>query len=71
MVRNIIRVTQSKKEAQKISNFINEDMRNRKINREAYVIPVSQSFVRTLTRKGYRVSKRNYGVAMKDIRKVM
>lgn len=66
-----MKVAESKKEARDIARGINANLRSRGIQREAYVVPVSQSFVKSLTVKGYPVPKRNYGVAVRNIRKVM
>jgi len=68
MGKTIVRVTSKRKEALAYARAINRSMLKRKIKRKAYVTPVSQSYVRSLTRKGYPIKKKNYGVAMKNIK---
>jgi len=65
-MRNYISVTDSKKDAVALAKRMNNDLRKRKIKREVYVVPVSQSYVRKLTRKGYKIAKKNYGVAVRN-----
>ena len=66
MAKNIIRVTAKRKEAIAEKNSINRDFSRRNIKRIAYVTPVSQGYVRTLTRKGYPIPKKNYAIAVKN-----
>ena len=68
MGKKIVRVTSSRKDAQEEAKRINVSLRDRKIKREAYVCPVSQSYVRKRTRKGYPVRKKNYGVCVRNKR---
>ena len=69
MGKNIIRVTANRKEAQREAKRINASLRKRQIKREARVCPVSQSYVKKLTRKGYKVPKRNYAICMRNKRR--
>jgi len=72
MTKRIVRVTKSKEEAHQIAKRITASLRERNINREAYVSPVSYSYVRTLTRKGYPIAKKNYGVCVRNrLKRVM
>ena len=66
MVKQIVRVTSSRKEALAEAKAINSSLKSRKIKREAIVCPVSQSYVRKLTRKGYPIPKKNYGICMRN-----
>ncbi len=66
MAKNIVRVTSNRKEAVSESKRINESLRKRKIKRFARVTPVSYSYVRKLTRKGFPVAKKNYAICMKN-----
>ena len=66
MVKRIVRVTPSKKEALEFVKIMNADFKKRNIKREGVIIPVSRAYVRTLTRKGYPVPKRNYGVYFRN-----
>ena len=66
MGKNIIRVTSNKNEAKTEAERINKDFLKRKIKRMAYVTPVSERYVRSLTRKGYPVKKKNYAIAVKN-----
>ena len=68
MAKNIIRVTGNKYEAMAMAKRINKDMLKRKIKRRASVISVSQAYVKTLTRPGFTVRKKNYGVVMRTIK---
>jgi len=62
------RVTSNRKEAVFIARQLNASLKKRNIKREAIVSPVSQAYVRTLTRKGYPVPKKNYGISMRNKR---
>ena len=64
--RNIVRVTSSRIGAQREARQINTSMKSRGIKRVAYVRPVSSSYVRKLTRTGYPLPKKNYGIYMKN-----
>ena len=68
MGKKIVRVTDNKQDALDESKAINDSLKERNIRRETYVTPVSQSYVRKLTRKGYPVKKRNYAIAVRNIR---
>lgn len=48
------------------SKRINENMKERNIKRESYVCPISQAYVKKLTRKGYPVAKKNYAICMRN-----
>lgn len=67
--KNIVRVTSNKRDAQREANRISKNLLKRKIKRKAFVVPVSQEFVRKLTREGYTVRKKNYGILMKDVKR--
>ena len=66
MGKQIVRVTSNRNEAVAEAKRINLDLLKRKIKRMAYVTPVSQSYVKSLTRKGYPVPKKNYAIAMRN-----
>lgn len=68
MGKNIVGVTSNRKVALRKARQINTSFRARKIKREARVCPVSQSYVKTLTRKGYPVPKKNYGICVRNKR---
>lgn len=66
MGKMIVRVTSNKKDAIKEKQEINNSLRNRGIKREAYVCPVSQAYVKKLTRKGYPIADKNYAICMRN-----
>ena len=66
MGKNIVRITSNKKEAEKEAKAITISLQKRNINRETYVCGVSKSYVKKRTRKGYPISKKNYGVCMRN-----
>jgi len=65
-MKNIVRVTNRRTSALREARAINKNLKSRGIMREAYVTPVSRSYVASLTRKGYAIPKKNYGIAMRD-----
>lgn len=65
-MKKIVRVTSNKVEALAEAKRINLSLKERKIEREAKVCRVSQSYVRKLTRKGYPIRKINYGICMRN-----
>jgi len=65
MSKNIVRVTNKIREAKKECKAINRDLLKRKIKREAYITPVSYRYVKSLTRKGYPVAKKNWAIAVR------
>ena len=65
---DIVRVTSNKSEAMSEARRINKNMLERKIKRRASVISVSQAYVKTLTRKGFPIKKKNYAIAMRTIK---
>jgi hypothetical protein len=67
MSKTIVRAGVSKKEALDEAKLINLSFKDRKIKREAYVCPISQSFVRKRTRAGHPIRKKNYGICMRNI----
>ena len=69
MVKRIVRVTSNKQKALREVKAINKSLTKRGIKRVAYVTPVSQSYVKTLTRKGYNIRKKNYGIAVRNKRR--
>ena len=66
MSKNIVRITSNKKEAEKEAKFMNDSLKRRHIKRESYVCEVSQSYVRKLTREGYPIRKKNYGICVRN-----
>ena len=66
MGKKIVRVTSSKRDAIEESNRINASLKNRGIKREAYVCPVSKTYVKKLTRKGYPIADKNYAICMRN-----
>lgn len=68
MGKRIVNVTSKRNMAIRVAKNITKNLKQRKINREAYVCPVSQSYVKTLTRKGIKVPKRNYAVCVRNKR---
>jgi len=65
----IVRLTDSKKKALREAKATNRSLAKRNIKREAYVTPISQAYVQRRLRKGFKAKKRNYAIAMRDIRK--
>jgi len=68
MKQQIVRITPSRKEALREAKAINNSLKKRMIKRKAFVCSVSQSYVKKLTREGYPISKKNYGICMKDVK---
>ena len=66
MSKRIVRATSSKKDAVKEAKSINRSLKERKIKREAYVCAISRNYVAKRTRKGYPISKKNYGICMRN-----
>jgi len=66
MGKKIVRVTSNKKEAEQIAKGLTNSLQRRHIKREAYVCGVSKSYVKTLTRKGYPIPKKNFGVCVRN-----
>ncbi len=66
MGRKIVRATSRKRDALKEAKLINASLKKRNIKREAYVCPISKSFVRKRTRKGYPIKSKNYGICMRN-----
>jgi len=67
MGKKIVRVTSSKRDAVAEKNRINDDLKSRGIQREAYVCNVSKAYVRKRARKGYPVKEKNYAICMRNI----
>jgi len=65
-LKNIVGIGSNKSEILNQADIINRNMRMRRIGRIAHVIPVSRIYVKSLTRKGFAVPKKNYGIVMKD-----
>jgi len=70
MGKTIVSVTSDKTKALRISKRLNKSLKKRKIKRESYVSPVSQSYVKKLTRKGYTIRKKNYAVCVRNKRRI-
>lgn len=69
MGKNIVRLLTNKRKAILEANQINKSLFRRNIKREAYVTPVSKSYVKKLTRKGFPIPKNNYAIAVRNITK--
>lgn len=68
--KTIVRVTQYKSKANKEAKEINLSLNKRNIKREAYVCEVSEAYVKTLTRTGYKIPKKNYAICIRNKPKV-
>jgi len=66
MGKTIVRATPSKKDAIKEAKQINDSLKERGIEREAYVCSVSKAYVKKLTRKGYPVADKNYAICVRN-----
>jgi uncharacterized protein YlaI len=66
MSKRIVRATSSRKNAMDEARAINKSLKERNIDREAYVCRISRSYVAKRTRKGYDISKINYGICMRN-----
>jgi len=67
MGKKILHVTTSRSEATNMKNRLNATMKARGIRREAYVTSVSQRYVQSLLRPGFKAEKRkNYAIAMRN-----
>jgi len=66
MGKMVVSVSEKKKELQRQAKHLNLSLKKMKINRESYVCPISQSFVRKLTRKGYPIPKKNYALYVRN-----
>ena len=67
MGKKIIRAGVTRKEAEAEARAITNNLKKRGIKREAYVTPLSRRYVQSLTRKGYPVPKKNFGIAVRNI----
>ena len=68
-LKNLVRIGVTRKDATVEARAITKNLARRGINREAKVVPVSQKLVRSLTRKGFKIRKKNFGIAMRDKKK--
>ena len=67
MGKRIVSAGLTRKEASEQAKRLSENLKKRGIKREAYATPLSYGYLRTLTRKGYPILKKeSFGVAVRD-----
>jgi len=62
--KNLVRAGKTRKNSLTEARSINKSLTSRGIKRKAVVKPVSQAVIKKLTRKGFPIKKKNFGIFM-------
>jgi len=68
MAKRIVAVTANKRRATVAVSRLNKKLAERNVKRVAYLTSASYSYVRPRMRKGLKVPKRNYAIAVRNKR---